>query len=543
MNFDAMTDEQIQIGMQVAAMAQQYGIDPNFAVSVALSESSLRKKTKDAGAGAIGTMQILPSNAARFGYSPEELEDPETNINTGVRMLRQSLDRYGGDPVPAAIEYFAGPSAVKKYFESGQDPRVLGPKTQNYLNTLDSYHPLRDENGGIPSYSQNLEQAEEPAAEAVEPPTALAPEQLSDIDAGVAGGALGAAYGAASKLAIKPTLPTERQVAAAQERLNVARDRLAQVGGSPQTVAQAQQELQAAQAAMAQARAEASATQTALRASGPRVEGASGVSNWMRAMAGEGQQIPEAILAQAEDMTKSNPKGGQALINRDAANLAKIRDLGESQMQLVGTGRGQLMLPPQQAALLNQELAARQAQQATQSAQTAQQAEAARIAAGQRASQASEALRQARAAASAQQNVEVAQNAARRITPSTMARVGLAVANSPILANTLGGVGTALSLQDAIERYKAGDTSEAVLSAIEAAFGGMSMLPPVNPFFLAAKGVGAVGGLGLAGGRALYNNYDTIKAKAQRPASEIWGDIKSAMPDVSKYITVKPAAP
>jgi hypothetical protein len=538
MNFAAMTDEQIQLGMQVAAMAQQYGVDPNFAVSVALSESSLRKKTPDAGAGAIGTMQILPSNAAYYGYTPEELADPETNINTGVRMLRQSLDRYGGDPVPAAIEYFAGPSAVKKYFESGEDPRVLGPKTQNYLNTLDAYHPLRNEDGGIPSYSQPIEQAEEPAVEAVEPPSV----PPSDSDAGVAGGALGAAYGVGSKLAFKPTLPTERQVAAAQERLNVARDRLAQVGGSPQTVAQAQQELQAAQAAMAQARADAAAAQTSLRASGPRVEGASGVSNWMRAMAGEGQQIPETILAQAEDMTKANPKGGQALINQDAANLAKIRALGESQMQLAGTGRGQLMLPPQQAAALNQELAARQATQAAQSAQAAQQAEAARIAAGQRTSQASEALRQARAAASAQQNVDVAQNAAKRITPSTMARVGLAVANAPIIANTLGGVGTALSIQDAIERYKAGDTSEAVLSAIEAFFGGMSMLPPVNPAFLAAKGIGTIGGLGLMGSRAVYNNWDKIKEKANQPMSEMLGDIKSAMPDVSKYMTVTPAA-
>ena len=528
MNFNAMTDEQIQLGLKVAAMAEQYGIDPNFAVSVALSESSLHKATKDAGFGAIGTMQILPENAEKFGYTPEELADPDTNINTGVRMLRKSLDRYGGDPVPAAIEYFAGPSAVKKYLESGEDPRVLGPKTQNYLNTLDAYHPLRDENGGIPRYSSPLQQPEEQAPSTEEAP--VAPEPSGEVDAGITGGALGAAYGLASKAAFRPSLPSDRQVAAAQERLNVARDRLAQAGASPQTLAQAQQELQEAQAAVTQARAEAAATQSALRASGPRVEGASGVSNWGRAMAGQSHQMPEAILAQAEDMTKTNPKGMQFLINQDAANLERIRGLGEGQMRLAGEGASQLMLPPEHAAVLNQELAARQAAQAQQAVQAAQEAEAARIAASQRAARAAQAVRQAQAAATAQGNVNVAENAARRITPSTMARLGLTVAKSPVIANTLGGAGVAMSLQDAIERYKAGDTSEAVISAIEAALGGMSMLPPVNPAFLAAKGIGTLGGLGLAGGRAAYHHLPQIKAEMKKPMSEIWGDIKSLNP-------------
>lgn len=526
MNFNSMTDEQIQLGLKVAAMAEQYGIDPNFAISVALSESTLRKSTPDAGAGAIGTMQILPENAEKFGYTPEELADPDANINTGVRMLRQSLDRYGGDPVFAAIEYFAGPSAAKKFLESGEDPRVLGPKTQNYLNTLDSYHPLRDENGGIPSYSQASPEEQAPLVE--EAP--VAPEQSEDIDAGITGGALGATYGLASKMAFKPSLPSERQVAAAQERLNMARDRLAQAGTSPQTFQQAQQELQAAQAAVTQTRAEAAAAQSALRASGPRVEGASGVSNWGRAMAGQGHQVPETILAQAEDMTKTNPKGMQFLINQDAANLERIRRLGEGQMRLAGEGASQLMLPPEHATALNQELAARQAAQSAEAARAAQEAEVARVAANQRAAQASQAVRQAQAVSTAQGNVNVAANAARRVTPSTMARVGLAVAKSPVIANTLGGVGTAMSIEEAIARYKAGDTSEAVLAAIEAALGGMSMLPPINPAFLAAKGIGAVGGLGLAGGRALYDNFDALKAEAKKPMSEIWGDIKSLNP-------------
>jgi hypothetical protein len=443
-------------------------------------------------------------------------------------MLRKSLDRYGGDPVPAAIEYFAGPAAVKKFLESGENISVLGPKTQNYLNTLDSYHPLRDENGGIPRYSSNPEQPAEEQAPPVEE-AVVAPEQSGGISPGMIGAGLGATYGLASKALFDPSLPSSRQVAAAQERLNVARDRLAQAGASPQTLAQAQQELQAAQAAVTQARAEASATQAALRASGPRVEGASGVSNWGRAMAGQSHQMPEAILAQAEDMTKTNPKGMQFLINQDAANLERIRGLGEGQMRLAGEGASQLMLPPEHAAVLNQELAARQAAQAQQAAQAAQEAEAARIAASQRAAQASQAVRQAQAVATAQGNVNVAANAARRVTPSTMARLGLTVAKSPVIANTLGGAGVAMSVQEAIERFKAGDTSNGVIATLEAALGGMSMLPPVNPAFIAAKGIGAVGGLGLAA----YHHLPQIKAEMSKPMSEILGDIKSLNPFAS----------
>lgn len=592
MNFDAMTDEQIQLGQQVAASALEHGIDPNFAVAIALSESSLHKKTKDAGKGAIGTMQVLPENAASFGYTPEELDDPASNIDTGVRMLRQSLDRYGGDPVPAAIEYFAGPSAVKKYFDHNEDPSVLGPKTQNYLNTLDSYHPLRDEKGGIPEYSQSVE----PTTQA-EQPTEVAPSTQEDQNASdraaLIGGTTGAGIGAVAKMALPPSvLPTAEQTARAQEALSVARDRLTQLMRVPnapmpdiamaqQAVQAAEQELLAARDAATQFRgrppvAPASAAPTlaeeVLRASGPRVEGASGASNWMRAMAGEGHQLPESLLSQATDMTKANPTGGQALINKDLARLQKINALGASDYSLAGEGKGQLMLPPSESARLNQELAAKQAAQSAAAQQAAQAAEAqrlaaeqahaqARSAAGQRVSQAKLAQDQARAALhqtqsqatgatrqaaaiqAAQDRVEVARRAAQRMNPSTMARLGLKLAKSPMLTGTIGGAGIGLSLQDAIERFQAGDTSEGVLSALEAAFGAMAMLPARSPGTLAAKGIGAVGGLGLAGGRAAYHNWPAVKQEAQKPASEIWSDVKSQLPDVKQHFKSAPATP
>jgi hypothetical protein len=68
---------------------------------------------------------------------------------------------------------------------------------------------------------------------------------------------------------------------------------------------------------------------------------------------------------------------------------------------------------------------------------------------------------------------------------------------APIIGNVLGAVGATLSTDEAIDRYKKGDYSGAVLGTIEAALNTASMAPPTSPLGLAAKGVGTVGSLGM----------------------------------------------
>ena len=78
-----------------------------------------------------------------------------------------------------------------------------------------------------------------------------------------------------------------------------------------------------------------------------KVPGSSGAANWTRVM---GQDIPHVIAESAESMRASDPRGGQALINRDIEAMRRIREMGLGGYQLSGSGSSQLMLPPEAAA-------------------------------------------------------------------------------------------------------------------------------------------------------------------------------------------------
>jgi hypothetical protein len=77
------------------------------------------------------------------------------------------------------------------------------------------------------------------------------------------------------------------------------------------------------------------------------VPGSSGPANWTRAM---GQNIPDVLAESAESMRKTDPRGGQAIIDRDIKNMEKIRGMGAGNFQLSGSGTSQFMLPPEVAA-------------------------------------------------------------------------------------------------------------------------------------------------------------------------------------------------
>lgn len=77
------------------------------------------------------------------------------------------------------------------------------------------------------------------------------------------------------------------------------------------------------------------------------VPGSSGPANWTRAMA---QNIPDVLAESAESMRKTDPRGGQAIIDRDMANMQKIRGMGAGNYPLSGSGTSQFMLPPEVAA-------------------------------------------------------------------------------------------------------------------------------------------------------------------------------------------------
>ena len=76
-----------------------------------------------------GRSQLMPATQADFGGT--DPFDPKQNIDAGARLIRQLLNRYGGDLALALGAYNAGPGRVD---EQGGLPDF--PETRNYVLEL-----------------------------------------------------------------------------------------------------------------------------------------------------------------------------------------------------------------------------------------------------------------------------------------------------------------------------------------------------------------------------------------------------------------------
>lgn len=248
------------------------------------------------------------------------------------------------------------------------------------------------------------------------------------------------------------------------------------------------------------------------RMSGEKVAGAAAPANWMRAMAGPEHQLPESVIAQATDMTKSSPTGGQALINKDLAAVEKLKGMGAGDYRLAGKGQGQLMLPPEEAAAVT----AREAAQAAEQARVAKEAlnvlqpqiasveaEIARLSRlGKDASQFTARLEQLRRMERTARNaVGRGLNVPSQANISPLAKFGYQMAapsRIPMLGSTtmnaLAGAGAFYDIQEAFDRT---DPLGAAVHGISGLMNTMSMVPPVNPVTATIKGVGTLGALGM----------------------------------------------
>jgi len=129
---DQLDDEQITVANKIVTQAKRMGIPPALALSIAFRESSLRPKVKPGAAGEIGIMQVRPETAKMMGVDPKDLANENTNIITGLRYLKQALDKAEGDPRLAALGYNAGIGAI-----TNENP--IPESTQQYLKDLKGF--------------------------------------------------------------------------------------------------------------------------------------------------------------------------------------------------------------------------------------------------------------------------------------------------------------------------------------------------------------------------------------------------------------------
>jgi soluble lytic murein transglycosylase-like protein len=98
----------------ISSAADRNGVDERLVHAVIQVESNYASNARSP-KGAIGLMQLMPATAARFGaQSAESLFDPRVNVEIGVRLLRNLLDRFGRMDLALAA-YNAGEGAVIKH--------------------------------------------------------------------------------------------------------------------------------------------------------------------------------------------------------------------------------------------------------------------------------------------------------------------------------------------------------------------------------------------------------------------------------------------
>lgn len=91
-----------------------------------------------------GLMQLMYTTAWMLGFRgyPEQLYDPEINIDIGCKYLRQLMDKYDGNHMLALAHYNGGSTGAKQYLneETNQRP-VRYAKTVNSLyERFKKYH-------------------------------------------------------------------------------------------------------------------------------------------------------------------------------------------------------------------------------------------------------------------------------------------------------------------------------------------------------------------------------------------------------------------
>jgi len=137
---DNLDEGQKRVVEMIREQAQAQGVPVNLALSLAFAENGFRQfdqkgKVILSPKGAVGIMQVMPGTGKEYGFSRQDLTDPEKNIQAGVSVLKDFLSRSNGDSMMAAGMYNAGPN--HPFFKTGKGD--LPEETQNYIAKINGY--------------------------------------------------------------------------------------------------------------------------------------------------------------------------------------------------------------------------------------------------------------------------------------------------------------------------------------------------------------------------------------------------------------------
>lgn len=235
-----------------------------------------------------------------------------------------------------------------------------------------------------------------------------------------------------------------------------------------------------------------------------KVPGAPGSVNYGKVMAG--QVMPDVIANQIQTMDKVNKQGAYQVAARDAANLEKIKSIGEGGQKLMNVGETQLMLPETTTTQIQaeQKAAERLAREKALQEATTQRSGAAQDAAKMRAERMAEVekLKATPGAKAAEKLKAIKETLSVPQKYLTKAGEAMHIATSPLTTNLalrgLSGFGAGMGADEAIQRWQHGQKGRAIVSGLGAAgdIAAMTRHP-------AAMAVGTAAGIGAP----LLNQY------------------------------------
>jgi hypothetical protein len=546
MDASKLSDEQLLIADKIIEEAKRSGVDPNLALSVASAENAQFNPKAISKKNAIGIMQLTPDTAKYLKVDPHDVDE---NIHGGIKYLKENLDRFG-DLNKALAGYNAGP--YSKFFKT-ENIEDVPSETLEYIDKINStYRPGSTEDDNkkeekpfldrvinfVNEHGEDVASATGlGAAKGVAEKILLEPKAPIEVSEKNVFNAQQEAKNAETRLnAIKESallkggaqspIDLQQSLIAANDELRDATEKLRQAhaaskqaaGMQPPTIESITERLAKAEAAESAARA-------------PELSGA---QKWLISeygKSGSPEPLPASMVSQVESMSGETERGGQTLMRQEEARRALARrynpdiklyssegiavpsEVGAERLAQISASqkaeKESSLLERQTAAFAEREAEAQRILQAQQDAAAQVQAarqrrSAAELAAREAKSQASEFRKVQGSLSTREQNYADAVAEAERLAKERrgplsrfLTGAGYRTSKMPIFFNTLGGLGTGLSFADAVDRYKQGDRTGAVLSAIEGGLSVMSMAPPVTPLTAAVKGIGTVGGLAL----------------------------------------------
>lgn len=508
----------------------QFGMETGWGKSVVPGTYNLGN-IKSAGKGVEATDNVTKSKDRYLKF-----EDPEVFADYYADYMKRQFPEVVG--AGSSVEAFT--KALRPGQKGGYaEDTEYGPKLTNAFSLVNARMESQQPQGnqyestfgvGTPTEAQRMR--EEGFGETTTTEGSPASE-TPDLDAALYGGAAGLVAGQVAK---GTKIPTSARYDSAMERLNTARDKLAEVQsrvGKGGNLADLEAEFKRAQSVYSAAEMElAQATDELKSARAARTAPVTTAAPEPGLVPTPDQQA-RGIQGTTKD-TGITGRASQTTYNERTAQIARNERAQRAAMQ--GLQR-QGIIDPSKAYALTEgisastpsgvlvppgEAAIRQAQLEAELApleQKTQQARQARMQAGETKRTASQAVTQARrgqqAVEKAQGAVNVAEKALERAPASpqgVLGKTGAATAKvAPRVLGVISGAATGLSAMDAIDKFKKGDYSGAVLPTLEATFGVMSMLPPAHPVLLALRGLGTLGGAALLG----YEGYKYATDKPQ----------------------------